>query len=254
MSALGNLENHDPRAERGVTAPESTSAVPVGENAPILEVMSTLRAMRRLKPDPVPDELLERLVQAASWAPSAGNEQAYQFVVVTDREVIARLAGLWGRSVDAYLRSLGRVTAATQDGRVVRAARYQRDHFHETPAVIVPCYPSFRMNPRTTARMLRSFSAGEAARLIARGPRMNVIAEASSVYPGVQNLLLAARALGLGAVLTIWHLMLEQEWKRELGIPKGINTLAVIPVGWPRGRFGPVTRRPAAELIHRDRW
>ena len=62
------------------------------------------------------------------------------------------------------------------------------------------------------------------------------------------------RALGLGAVLTIWHLMLEHEWKRELSIPRGINTLAVIPVGWPRGRFGPVTRKSAAELIHRDRW
>ena len=238
----------------GVRAPHATAAVSVGEDAPILEVMSTLRAMRRLKPDPVPDELLERLVQAASWAPNAGNEQAYQFVVVTDRDVMARLAGLWARSVDAYLGSLGRVTAATQDARVIKAGLYQRDHFHETPAVIVPCHPKFQMDPRTTYRMLRSFTLGEAARLIVRGRRMNVIAEASSVYPGVQNLLLAARALGLGAVLTIWHLMLEHEWKRELGIPKGINTLAVIPVGWPRGRFGPVTRKPAAELIHRDRW
>ena len=233
---------------------DQAPAVPVGEAAPILQVMSTLRAMRRLKPDPVPDELLHRLIQAASWAPSGGNEQSLEFVVVTDREVMARLAELWGRSVDAYLRSLGRVTAATQDERVVRAALYQRDHFHETPAVIVACYPKFRMDPPTTYRMLGSFSPAEAARLMARGPRMNVIAEASSVYPGVQNLLLAARALGLGAVITIWHLLLEHEWKRELGIPKSISTLAVIPVGWPRGRFGPVTRRPAAELIHRDRW
>jgi nitroreductase len=68
------------------------------------------------------------------------------------------------------------------------------------------------------------------------------------------HLLLAARALGLGAVITIWHLLLEHEWKRELGIPKDVSTLAVIPVGWPRGRFGPVTRKPAAEVIHRDRW
>jgi nitroreductase len=83
--------------------------------------------------------------------------------------------------------------------------------------------------------------------------RINVISEASSVYPGVQNLLLAARALGLGAVITIWHLLLEHEWKRELGIPRNVSTLAVIPVGWPRGRFGPVTRRPVGEVIHRDR-
>jgi nitroreductase len=70
----------------------------------------------------------------------------------------------------------------------------------------------------------------------------------------VQNILLAARALGLGAVMTTWHMMLEHEWKRELGIPKEYGTFAVIPVGWPKGRFGPVKRRPAAEVIHRDRW
>ncbi len=84
--------------------------VPVGEDAPILEVMATMRAMRRLKPDPVPDELLQKLVQAASWAPNGANRQAMEFVVVTDRDLIGRLAPLWARSVDAYLGSLGRVT------------------------------------------------------------------------------------------------------------------------------------------------
>jgi nitroreductase len=226
----------------------------VGEDAPIFEVMSTLRAMRRLRPDPVPDALLERLVQAATWAPNGANRQAMEFVVVTERDVMARLAPLWGRSVDAYLASLGRVTPATQDARVVQAALYQRDHFHETPALIVACYRRLRMDRRTTGRMLKSFPPTDALRLFARGPRLNVVSEASSVYPGVQNLLLAARALGLGAVMTIWHLFLEHEWKRELAIPKDVSTLAVIPVGWPRGRFGPVTRRPALQVIHRDRW
>jgi nitroreductase len=226
----------------------------VGEDAPIFEVMSTLRAMRRLKPDPVPDELLERLVRAATWAPNGGNRQAMEFVVVTDRGLMARLAQLWGRSVDAYLSSLGAVTPASQDARVRDAALYQRDHFHETPALIIACYRRLRIDRRTTGRMLKSFPPTDALRLFARGPRLNVVSEASSVYPGVQNLLLAARALGLGAVMTIWHLFLEHEWKRELGIPRGVSTLAVIPVGWPRGRLGPVTRRPVAEVIHRDRW
>jgi nitroreductase len=238
-----------------VRATDAASApVALGEDAPIFEVMSTLRAMRRLKPDPIPDELLERLVQAATWAPSGGNRQAMEFVVVTDRELMARLADLWGRSFDAYLNSLGRVTPATGDDRVVQAARYQREHFHETPALIVVCYRKLRMGPKTTCRLHASFSPGQAVRLFGRGPRLNVLSEASSVYPGVQNLLLAARALGLGAVITIWHLFLEHEWKRELGIPQDVSTLAVIPVGWPRGRFGPVTRRPVDEVIHRDRW
>jgi nitroreductase len=238
-----------------VIAPDAASpTVAVGEDAPIFEVMATMRAMRRLKPDAVPDEMLERLVEAATWAPNGANRQAMEFVVVTDRQLMARLADLWGRSVGAYLNSLGRVTPATQDERVVRAAQYQREHFHETPALIVACYRKLRMDARTAYRMHRSFALLDALRLFGRGPRLNVVSEASSVYPGVQNLLLAARALGLGAVMTIWHLLLEHEWKRELGIPRDVSTLAVIPVGWPRGRFGPVTRRAVGEVIHRDRW
>jgi nitroreductase len=228
--------------------------VPVGEDAPILEVMATMRAMRRLKPDPVPDEMLQKLVQAASWAPNGANRQAMEFVVVTDRDRMGRLAPLWARSVDAYLGSLGRVTPATKDARVVRAAAYQREHFHETPALLIACYERLRMEPLTLYRMLRGFTPAQGLRLLARSVRLELLGEASSVYPGVQNVLLAARALGLGAVITIWHLMLEQEWKRELGIPRHIRTLAVIPVGWPLGRFGPVTRRPAIDLIHRERW
>jgi nitroreductase len=165
-----------------------------------------------------------------------------------------RLAGLWSRSVEAYLNSVGRVTPAAQDEAVRRALLFQRDHFHETPVLIVACYNAGRVDPGTARRLLTSFPPGDSARLVLRGQRISALGEASSVYPGVQNLLLAARALGLGAVITVWHLMLEHEWKKELGIPKGVNTFAVIPVGWPRGRFGPVKRRPAAEVIHRNRW
>jgi nitroreductase len=226
----------------------------VGEDAPIFEVMSTMRAMRRLKPDPVPDELLDKLVQAATWGPSGSNSQGYEFVVVTDRALMRRLAELWNRSVEAYLASVGRVTPAAQDPGIRRALIYQRDHFHETPALIVPCYSGEGTDPATLARLLKSFPPGDAARLAARGQRIGALSDAASVYPGVQNILLAARALGLGAVMTTWHMMLEHEWKKELGIPKEYGTFAVIPVGWPKGRFGPVKRRPAAEAIHRDRW
>ena len=232
---------------------ETTDTVPEDAEA-ILELMSTMRAMRRLKPDPVPEELITKLVQAAIAAPSGSNLQAYEFVVVTDRELMGRLAKLWNRSVEAYLASVGRVTPAAQDERVRRALLYQRDHFAETPALIVACYRAGRLDPGTARRLLASFPPRDALRLAARAQRISLLSEASSVYPGVQNILLAARALGLGAVITVWHLMIEHEWKRELGIPKGVNTFAVIPVGWPRGRFGPVTRRPAVEVIHRDRW
>jgi nitroreductase len=231
--------------------------VPVGEDAPIFEVMATMRAMRRLRPDPVPDELLERLVEAATWAPSGSNQQGYSFVVVTDRAQMARLAELWRRCVDIYLGSVARTPSTMDDagwGRLRAAVEYQREHFHETPAVIVPCYSADRVSAAAGRSLIGLLSPGDLLRLGARMARATALAEASSIYPGVQNLLLAARALGLGANITQWHVFLEHEWKAALGIPRGVNMYAVIPVGWPLGRFGPVSRRPPAEVIHRDRW
>ncbi|MFD4989532.1 nitroreductase family protein [Streptomyces sp. NPDC058372] len=222
--------------------------------------MSTLRAMRRLKPDPVPDELLERLVQAAVWGPSGSNAQGYQYVVVTDRAVMERLAPLWARCVDAYMATAGGEVPEGMDPgayeRMVAAIRHQRDHFARTPALVIPCYRYPAPRPKAAGLKESAAALGAAAslRLARRQKRIMSLTEASSVYPGVQNLLLAARGLGLAANITIWHLMLEQEWKEALAIPKEVKTFAVIPVGWPRGRFGPVRRRPVESVIRRDGW
>ncbi|MER7783909.1 nitroreductase family protein [Streptomyces albidoflavus] len=222
--------------------------------------MSTLRAMRRLKPDPVPDELLERLVQAAVWGPSGSNAQGYQYVVVTDPAVMARLAPLWARCVDAYMATAGGAVPKGTDPaayeRMAAAIHHQRDHFAKTPALIIPCYRYQAPKPDAAGLKRSAAALGAAASLrLTRGQkRIMSLTEASSVYPGVQNLLLAARGLGLAANITIWHLMLEQEWKRALAIPKDVKTFAVIPVGWPLGRFGPVRRRPVESVIRRDGW
>jgi nitroreductase len=239
-------------------------AVPIGADAPILEVMATMRAMRRLKPDPVSDELLEQLVEAATWAPSGGNVQAFSFVVVTDRDQMARLAELWRVVCDFYLASFATVTpdhmSQERYDRLKDALRFQRDHFHETPAVIVACYElsawaaRLRRQWRQFADSIRKLGPRRAATFAAGLPAFGARSEAASVYPGVQNLLLTARTLGLAATLTTWHLALEPEFKAVLGIPRSVKTFAVVPVGWPRGNFGPVVRRPAAEVIHRERW
>jgi nitroreductase len=238
------------------------TGVALGEDAPIFDVMRTMRAMRRLAPDPVPDELLERLVEAATWAPSGSNAQEYDFVVVTDRDQMARLAPLWRRCLHAYEGSFATLRPREMDAeryeRLLAAVRHQADHFEDTPAVIVACYAYIRharrLTPKAALEGLRRLGPRNAAEFVLRGQRQSALGEASSVYPGVQNLLLAARALGLGANLTTWHLFLEREFKEVLGIPRGVNTYALIPVGWPLGRFGPVRRRPVAEAIHRDRW
>jgi nitroreductase len=243
----------------------SAPSVPVGPDAPIMEVMATMRAMRRLKPDPVPDELLETLVEAATWAPSGGNLQAYAFVVVTDRGQMARLAELWGVVCDFYLDSFASVgppehMPEERYERLKDALRFQRDHFHETPAVIVACYQlgdwmgRLRGQWQQFGGALRRLGPRRTAELMAGAPAFGGRSEAASMYPGVQNLLLAARAHGLGATLTTWHLVLERAFKAVLGIPRDVHTFALVPVGWPRGNFGPVNRRPAAEVIHRDRW
>jgi nitroreductase len=240
------------------------AAVPLGADAPIFEVMRTMRAMRRLKPDPVPDELLDQIVEAATWAPSGGNLQGYHYVVVTDREVMASLAELWRDVSTFYLDTIATVVPegmTEEKYEKLRAAlRFQRDHFAETPAIIVPCYDTgrwtraLRAKGREFAGRLRAEGAGRAAVMLRSAKRSGDMAQAASVYPGVQNMLLAARSLGLGATLTTWHLFVEPEFKKVLGIPKNVQTYAVIPIGWPRGNFGPVVRRPAADRVHRDRW
>jgi nitroreductase len=237
--------------------------VPVGADAPILAVMSSMRAMRRLRPDPVPDDILRQMVQAATWAGNASYLQRFSFVVVTDREQMARLARIW-RAVEAfYLATFAqRPDGMSQEAfaRTIDALEYQAAHFAETPALIVACYDFGSYPSDVRRRMLRSPSAfrrlglRRALALLRNQFAFSGRSEAASIYPAVQNLLLAARSLGLAANLTTWHLMAEGEVKRVLGIPRNVETYGLIPVGWPIGSFGPVRRRPVDEVIHTDRW
>jgi nitroreductase len=236
--------------------------VAIGEDTPVFEVMRTMRAMRRLKPDAVPRELLERLIEAATWGPSASNTQTYSWVIVTDREQMRRLADPWLSCMRFYERIAVRADSMTaeQYRRLMDAVTYQAEHFADTPALLVACYDMGDWHGRVQRNVLgmlrgmRHVGIRRAVKILLRSHHTATMSEAASVYPSVQNVLLAARALGLGAVLTTWHLMLEDEFKEILGIPKRVKTFALIPVGWPKGKFGPVVRRPAAEAIRHDRW
>ncbi|UFS97570.1 nitroreductase family protein [Nocardia huaxiensis] len=240
----------------------TTPPLSFGTDAPLHEIMTTTRAMRRLKPDPVPREQLEQLVQAATYGPSGGNNQSYSFVIVTDREPIARLAPVWRRIVDYYVASQTPPPHVDAEswGRTMAALRYQGDHFEDTPALIIACYDSRGM----VERMLRT-GREQLAALRSLGPRAGfslarnmfrakIASEGASVYPGIQNLLLTARALGLAATMTTWHTFFEQEFKAILGIPAQVGIYAIVPVGKPAGRFGPVTRQPVADAIHWQGW
>jgi nitroreductase len=232
---------------------------------PLLEMMATMRAMRRLRPDPVPLELVHELIQAAMLGPSGSHLQGQVFIVVTDRDRIVRLAEIWRTVVDIYegwiAKSDPRYGTDAPTIRAFDAIHYQRDHFHETPVVIVACYDQ-RAAVRRVRRRVGDFVAALRRAGSRRARRMllgNLAAfsdrsEAASIYPAVQNLLLAARAHGLAATMTTWHLMLETDVKRVLDIPKDVRTYALIPIGWPMGRFGPVARRPTGEVIRYDHW
>jgi nitroreductase len=238
--------------------------VPIGPDAGIMAILSTTRAMRHLAPDPVPDALVRTLIEAATWAPSAGNAQPAAFVVVTDRRTMTRLAVVWRQVIDDYrllMESAG-IRGGTDPAseRIRAAVEYQRDHFAETPALIIVCEdrrvlgPGVRSSASAFRFLVRRVGLRRALGLLRAWMHAAPRAEGGSYYPAVQNLLLAARAHGLAACMTSWHLFAEDEFKRVVGIPTDVKTFAVIPIGWPLRRFGPVRRRPVDEVIHLERW
>lgn len=203
----------------------------------LFEILYSCRAMRRLKPDPVPRELLLKLIDAANQAATGGNLQSARWIVVQDAGQKAKLAALNRKAVEAYVApAAGRPTAlphqpADKRQRMLAAVLWQKDHLHEVPALIVACY-----------QFPAKVTPGDAARA------------AGSVWPGVQNLLLAARALGLGAAPTTLALVDRAAAAEALGLPENVAAYCLIPVGWPMGNFGPLTRLPVEQTVRWDRW
>ena len=199
----------------------------------IFEIMHTMRAMRRLKPDPVPDELINKILQAAQWAPSGGNTQRWRFLVVKDPEVKKKVQVYYKKAYDEVVGPRYATSAPPPGSDAARyrrqnaAVQYLTDHYHEAPVWIVACLED---GPNPTR------SAG------------------SSIYPAVQNMLLAARALGLGSTLTTRHITYEKEVDAAMGIPPGFHSYAILPIGYPMGRFGPVGRGPLADVVYLDGW
>lgn len=194
-----------------------------------LEAMHTCRAMRYLKPDAVDDELIDRVITAATWAPSPGNSQGRDFVVVTDPDKKAAIgdaiAEVMGPVVDAMDRP-DRTHRLMLDGtsHLVRTLR-------TCPALILVCGAA--VYPPTA-------------------PRESFVW--SSIYPAAQNLIVAARAEGLGTVFTTFHGVAEPTIRDTLGIPEEVYIGCLIPIGWPDREFGPVQRVPVEQVIHRDGW
>jgi len=205
--------------------------------------MSTLRAVRRLKPDEIPDDVLRRVLEAASWVPTGGNAQPWRVIVVRDREKMARLGTLYAKGWHAYAKGHRALIAdapeAMRDAseKTFAAGDYLAEHFSTTPVLLIFCF-----NPTNMAIT------------DAKLDRVSVVGGAS-IYTAVQNTLLACRGEGLGCVLTTLLCVCEDEVRKILEIPEPWGTAAAIPIGYPAlGGHGPISRRPVEKLAFADTW
>ncbi|MGH7859013.1 MAG: nitroreductase family protein, partial [Candidatus Binatia bacterium] len=201
----------------------------------LFEAIHTARAIRRFRPDPVADELILQIVEAGTMAPSATNAQPWAFVVVRDPETKRFVQERYAKTFHAaYAQAKGLIdrAASGDPSRLLAAATWLADHLHEVPVLLFCC--------------VERYGAQRPGR--EREPRND------SIFPAVQNILLACRGLGLGACLTTLHTVHEREIHERLGVPDAYASPAMIPIGYPLDRHGPIRRRPAREVTYRERW
>lgn len=219
-------------------APEPAEAL-ARLGMPMEEAMRTQRAVRRLHLEPVSHEVLLPLLELSLKAPTSSNTQDWMYLVVEDRAEKLALAKLYRRLYRVFNPIVRRQAEKAGDEaalRTMRPGQWQAEHFEDLPVFVIPCY----------TRNLKHAPVGR--------PQIKVASFYGSVFPAVQNLLLGCRAVGLGAslqTLPIWNV---PKARKILGLPRNINPVCVIPIGWAKGRYGPTTRRPIGEVVHLDRY
>ena len=208
------------------------------ETTSFFDLVGNMRAMRRLRADPVPEELLFKVLNAGVQAPSGQNSQPWSFLVLRRPDDKQWFAERYKAAIESRF---GFATPEADDdsrmARQIRALQYQMDHMQEFPILLIVC--GLRDWP---------FKVPEAERVGPAPPNYG------AVYPCVQNILLACRAVGLGAALTTMHQVFEDELMERFEIPEEYGVVVTIPIGFPLGRFGPVRRRPAEKVTYFDRW
>lgn len=200
----------------------------------LLEAIYTTRSIRRFLPDPVPDEVVAALIEAATRAPNGRNAQPWRFIAVRDPEMRRRVGAVYAAAWDEYSPP-SRLAAARdpRERRRLESAYHLGAHMgDEPPLLVVVC----------------------AERERAGGVPLEARTHAATIYPAIQNLLLAARAHGLGGCLTTIHLAREADLKAVLEIPPDVDTYAIVPIGRPAQPHGPLRRRAVAEVTFLDRW
>ena len=201
-----------------------------------LEALSTTRAIRRYTDEKIPTEILNEILWFASRAPSGSNRQPFRFLAITDGEVADKVKSALGdsfrRGWAAKLQHDGYQSGSGQDpnspkSRQAATMQHYVDHIEQVPVIVFGCLVRYRDASPT---------------------------EGASIYPACQNLLLAARSLGYGGALTMWHQGVETQLRELLDIPDNVAISACITLGRPQGSHGPVRRRPISELVFENKW
>ena len=218
----------------------------------LFEAIHTARSLRRFKPDPVPDALLTQILDAAVHAPTAGNAQNWAFVVIRDPALRHALGVIYREASDiaeAMYAAKGQPAHLTtgEYRRLMTTGAHLWDHMGDAPVILVPCLhrpfiPPIELLP-PEMRVHHRDEIAYAERI--RG---------ASIYPAVQNIILACRALGLGTTITTNHIRCEAKVRALLALPDDVDSFAMMPIGWPVDPFGPLSRRPLSEVVHADRW
>jgi nitroreductase len=236
---VNDTPDSDPRAS------DASGGVPTAAEAfgrldmPLVEAMMTQRAVRRVLPDPVDDALVLKCIELALRAPTGANGQNWEFIVVKDRRVKEKLARRYRQAWKLYYGMVIRRAAARDESmaKIARAVQWQVDHFTEIPVHVVAC---LRLGVREGR--------------VPYTPMPQPVASGyfGSIYPSVQNLLLAARAMGLGASLITLPLWSVTSARRTLNLPLSVTPCCIVSLGWPQGRYGPTTRKPVDQVTHLD--
>ena len=202
------------------------------------DLVGNMRAMRRLKPDPIPPELIRKVINAGVQAPSGMNLQPWSFLVIRDPKGKKWFAEKYKAAIQSRFETSNiPADTSTKIGRMLASLQHQVDHMHESPVILIVC-----------GKRDWPFKVPEHERVGLAPPNFGAI------YPCVQNILLACRALGLGAALTTMHQVFEDELMERFEIPEDFGVVVTIPIGYPTGNFGPVSRKPAEEVTYYDRW
>ncbi len=195
-------------------------------------VMSTARAIRRYSDAPVDDDVVMRCLEAATWAPSGGNQQPWRFVILESTELRSIIAEGARQSWET-MRGFYGIDVPDPDATSARSRTLRTMYHYMTNGATVPVCILFCVEPQRGASDLEN---------------------GASIYPAMQNFLLAARAQGLGAATALWHRMVEPELRAALSMPEHWHIAATVTAGWPEGHHGPLDRRPVSDVVTVDTW